>query len=267
MIRTLHLLLFIPLLSCTPEVGDTKIIAHAGTGSGFDHPKNSREALLTALKIGAHGIEVDVQMTKDSVLVIYHDEDLQSLTSCQGLINSMERSELKQCDPAIDGHQFQILRLDSFLMEAARSYPDAEFMLDCKLFAHGEWWPYLETYSDALVRLNSNLTLYGKISVECMVDDFLLLIQRKNADLPLFMYGSEIDHIIWRAATSHYRGITCQNRHISASEVAMAQGLGLEVTLLGTDGWWSDQRALSKDPDRLQTDSPEDLLDQGALTN
>ena len=237
------------------------IIAHAGTGSGFDHPKNSREALLKALEIGAHGIELDVQLTRDSVLVTYHDQDLENLTPCSGLINSRTWEQLAECPPAIDGRIFRIERVDSLLLEAADRFPEAEFMLDCKLFAYGEWWPYLETYSNALIELDKHRSLKGKLMIECMVDDFLLLVQRKNAQLPLFIYGDDPEYLIYRAVTSRYKGITLNERHISAAEVREAKGLGLEVTLLGTNNFLDHHLALRKDPDRLQTDSPEKLLD------
>lgn len=257
-------LLFIPFCACTPDIGDTKIIAHAGTGSGMEYPKNSREALLKALEIGCDGIELDVQMTADSILVTYHDQDLGSITPCTGLINSRSWLQLKECPPTIDGRTFEILRLDSFLIQAAGEYPQAEFMLDLKLFAQGEWWPYLETYSNAIVRLHSDRKIGSRLSVECMVDDFLLLIQRKRNDIPLFIYGSDPEFLMYRAVTSNYKGITVNSRHINATQVQLAQEIGAEVTLLGVDGWWGHYWSLRKKPDRLQTDSPEKLLDRSA---
>lgn len=236
------------------------IIAHAGTGTGFDHPKNSRGALITALQIGCDGIELDVQLTADSVLVIYHDQYLESITPCTGLVNARTWYELKSCPPVINERSFHIERVDSLLLDAADKFPGAEFMLDCKLFAHGEWWPYLETYTNALAELQDLPSLRDRVMVECMVDDFLLLMQRKNAQVPLFLYGSDAEHIIWRATTSHYKGITVDRRNISAEQVAKAKDLGLEVTLLGAGGWWSHRSALAKKPTRIQTDSPEDLV-------
>ncbi len=246
--------------ACTIDPGDTKIIAHAGTGDGLDHPKNSREALLSALEIGADGIELDVQLTRDSVLVIYHDQDLNSLTACNGIINSMSWIELQECPPQIDGRTFRIERVDSLLLTAAKLHPDAIFMLDCKLFAHAEWWPYLEAFTDALVQLDRHRSLKGRLMIECMVDDFLLLLQRKNDQIALFIYGKDPEHLMHRAITSRYTGITIHDREIDAGEVRKAKGLGLQVALLGVgnsfDHWW----ALRKRPDLLQTDSPEDLV-------
>lgn len=246
--------------ACSPDPANTRIIAHAGTGSAFDHPKNSREALLKAIAIGAHGIELDVQLTRDSVLVTYNYQDLGSLTPCSGLINSRSYAQLKGCAPRIDGSTFTIERVDSLLLEAAQMNSEAEFMLDCKLFASGEWWPYLETYTNALAQLNTHRVLKGNVMVECMVDDMLLLLQRKDDDIPLFLYADDPDRAMHRAIASRYEGIVLADRRISAAEVREARSLGLQVCLLNVGNFLDHHLALRKRPDLLQTDSPEQLV-------
>ena len=262
--RSLPLVLL--LHGCSPDPGSTRIIAHGGAGS--DHPPNSREALLHALAIGAHGIEMDVQLTADSVLVLFHDQYLDEISTCKGLINSSTWKELKACRVPNDGKQTSIERADSLLLEAAALYPEAEFALDCKLFAHGEWWPYLETFSRALARLHDKSALRGKLVIECMVDDFLLLVQRKRPGLALSFYTDDPQKGTMRAVASHYSGITLHHRHISAGEVRYAQGLGLKVTLVSPGDRWGHWRTMRKRPDRIQTDRPGSLLSgQGAFTN
>ena len=262
--RSLPLVLL--LHGCSSDPGSAHIIAHAAAGS--DHPPNSREALLHALAIGANGIEMDVQMTADSVLVLFHDQYLDGISSCKGLINSLTWNELKACRLSIDDEEFTIDRVDSLLFEAAALYPEAEFMLDCKLFAHDDWWPYLETFSKALARLHDRSALRGKLVIECMVDDFLLLVQRQRRGLALSLYTDDPEKGTMRAVASHYSGITLHHRHISAGEVRYAQGLGLKVTLVSAGNWWSHWRVLRKQPDRIQTDRPGNLVpDQGAFTN
>ena len=63
------------------------IIGHGG--SGFLSPtnnvaENSMKSLELAIEgYNADGVEVDVQLTKDSMLVLYHDHDLFTKTSCK----------------------------------------------------------------------------------------------------------------------------------------------------------------------------------------
>lgn len=50
----------------------TKIFAHRGA-SGYA-PENTLEAFALAITQGADGIELDVQLTKDGIPVVIHDE-------------------------------------------------------------------------------------------------------------------------------------------------------------------------------------------------
>ncbi len=55
------------------------ILAHRGGGRNSDRlpfSENSTELVKFASKLGAQGVEIDVRMTKDSVPVLYHDENL-----------------------------------------------------------------------------------------------------------------------------------------------------------------------------------------------
>ncbi|MEW6487174.1 MAG: glycerophosphodiester phosphodiesterase [Thermodesulfobacteriota bacterium] len=51
-----------------------QVFAHRG--SSLDHPENTLEAFEAALAEGATGIETDLRLTRDGVLVLVHDPDL-----------------------------------------------------------------------------------------------------------------------------------------------------------------------------------------------
>ena len=55
------------------------VIAHRGLPA-IDRPENSVAACVAALDGGADGVEVDLRLTKDGVLVASHDPDLSRLT-------------------------------------------------------------------------------------------------------------------------------------------------------------------------------------------
>ncbi len=259
------LLLFL-LAGCgIPERGDTRIHGHGGMGDSGSAPSNSEASLLGALALGLDGIELDVQLTADSVLVAYHAQHLEELTECTGLVNAHTWAQLRACTVTdVDAGQHPIVRLDSLLLFAARKFPGTEFTLDCKLFAAGDWWPYLHTYARALVALGRLHPIPGKaggalnarLVVECQVDDFLLLLQARQPYLHLFRYCSDAEAGIWRATASHFNGITIHEGNITAEQVALAQGLGLEVAVYGVKGRFAHWRALRKKVDRLQSDSP-----------
>nr|WP_164218136.1 glycerophosphodiester phosphodiesterase [Virgibacillus sp. YIM 98842] len=95
----------------------TKIIAHRGASKYA--PENTMPAFELAYKIGADGIETDVQLTKDHVPVLIHDENVNRTTDGAGYIKDYTYHELKNLDAgAWFSKKFQgarILSLDKFL--------------------------------------------------------------------------------------------------------------------------------------------------------
>lgn len=74
----------------------TKIIAHRG--SAGTHPENTMPAFEEALRVGADGLELDVQMTKDGVLVLIHDEKVDRTSDGKGWVKDFTFAEIRQLD-------------------------------------------------------------------------------------------------------------------------------------------------------------------------
>lgn len=254
-----HLLLMLALVTgCSPpSVGTARIIGHGGLGEGAVLPMNSAAALRGGLEAGLDGVELDVQMSADRVLVAYHAQELDELTDCHGLVNAHDRAALRTCAVAgADGSKHGLARLDSLLPALARAFPQADFTLDAKLFAAGDWWAYLETFSRALADLHALPELRGRLVVECQVTDFLDLVARDAPEMPLYLYATDAEQAIQLAVDKGYSGLTIRYDRITAAELHGARERGLRITLFGADGWWSHRNALHAEPDRLQSDAP-----------
>lgn len=74
-------------------------IAHRGFSGAY--PENTMLAFRKAVEIGADGIETDLQMTKDGVIVICHDEKLDRTTDGSGFIKDYNYGELLKFDAGI----------------------------------------------------------------------------------------------------------------------------------------------------------------------
>ncbi|MGN0486138.1 MAG: glycerophosphodiester phosphodiesterase [Acutalibacteraceae bacterium] len=74
----------------------SKIFAHRGFSGKY--PENTMLAFSKAVEIGVDGIELDVHLTKDNVLVIIHDEDIRRTCNGQGLVRDMTYEELSAFD-------------------------------------------------------------------------------------------------------------------------------------------------------------------------
>ena len=69
----------------------TKIFAHRGA-SGYA-PENTLEAFALAITQGADGIELDVQLTKDGIPVVIHDETIDRVTEKKGWVKDYTLTE------------------------------------------------------------------------------------------------------------------------------------------------------------------------------
>jgi glycerophosphoryl diester phosphodiesterase len=73
-----------------------KIIGHRGA-CGYA-PENTLESIRTAADIGTTWVELDVKLTKDSVPVIFHDEDLSRTTNGSGRMADTTYAELQSLE-------------------------------------------------------------------------------------------------------------------------------------------------------------------------
>lgn len=74
----------------------TNIFGHRG--SAGTHPENTMISFQAAEHAGAEGIEFDIQLSRDGVPVIIHDETLERTTNGKGWVKDLTFSELQQLD-------------------------------------------------------------------------------------------------------------------------------------------------------------------------
>ena len=68
-------------------------IAHRGLFNNLDIPENSLSAFKLAVENG-YGIELDVQLTTDNKLVVFHDESLLRMTGVNKILNQCSYDEI-----------------------------------------------------------------------------------------------------------------------------------------------------------------------------
>ena len=75
-----------------------KVIAHRGYSGRY--PENTMLAFKKAVEVGCDGIELDIQLTKDGVVVIIHDEKIDRTTDGAGFVNDYTYEELRRFNAA-----------------------------------------------------------------------------------------------------------------------------------------------------------------------
>ncbi|MDR3139875.1 MAG: glycerophosphodiester phosphodiesterase [Treponema sp.] len=73
-----------------------KVIAHRGYSGKY--PENTMLAFKMALEAGCDEIELDIQMSADGRIVIFHDESTGRVTGVPGLVRNFTFEELRKLD-------------------------------------------------------------------------------------------------------------------------------------------------------------------------
>lgn len=98
-------------------VYEPRIIAHRG---GIQ-PDNMFENIVQKLSLDfIDGIEVDVQMSKDNVIVLYHDDDLSTQTDgtgkvCEHTYDHLEKLNMEHQNPDLSSYNFKITKLEDVI--------------------------------------------------------------------------------------------------------------------------------------------------------
>jgi len=88
----------------------------AHQGASYEAPGNTLAAFLLAAELGAEGVELDVQLSRDGEIVVIHDFTLEAISDGQGRVGDHTLAELKQLDvgtwfdPAFAGQRIPTLQ-------------------------------------------------------------------------------------------------------------------------------------------------------------
>jgi glycerophosphoryl diester phosphodiesterase len=110
-----------------PEKG---LCAHRGAME--THPENTIPAFKEAIRLGTQMIEFDLRMTKDSVLVLMHDETVDRTTDGSGKVGDLTFAEIRRLDAgSFKGLQFKGTKVPTF--EEALAVMPRNVWLNCHL--------------------------------------------------------------------------------------------------------------------------------------
>lgn len=70
----------------------------AHQGGAIDLAGNTIPRFEEAYQYGADIVEMDLQLTKDNVVIVYHDNYLDRFTNCTGLVADKTWAEIQKCD-------------------------------------------------------------------------------------------------------------------------------------------------------------------------
>ncbi|MEW6268657.1 MAG: glycerophosphodiester phosphodiesterase family protein [Thermodesulfobacteriota bacterium] len=115
-------------------------VGHRGTGMtrpGHPFPENSVSSFREAIRQGADGIELDVEITADGGLVVMHDDTLERTTTCTGCVSAYTLDEVRAC-LLLDGDGRPTAEHPPTLEESYAALPDDALMnVELKVYGSG----------------------------------------------------------------------------------------------------------------------------------
>lgn len=240
---------------------EIECFGHAGMGTESIYPINTFESLESCLNRGADGTEMDVQITKDSVLVILHGWDLSENTSCSGLIKDINWSDMSGCNRK--GKFFKNLKIITFDDFVSR-IPDPQnifITLDCKAtygdFDQGE---YFKLFARTIIKTLERNHLGPKIFIENLDPGFLLALKDRKPEANLFLLTDNFDYGMETVKKWGFWGLSMSNGSVTAAQVKAAHNENIHVTIWGVLSDKENYSAVEKCPDFIQTDNITYLL-------
>jgi glycerophosphoryl diester phosphodiesterase len=235
-------------------------LGHAGMGIESAYPINSFESIAQALTLGADGTELDVQLSADGVLVAFHDQNLESSTNKEGIINDLTWAEIEGAYYAnIPYHDYKVVQLESILANID-NITGYRLALDCKLYSGNADSLFFQQYASELIRLLDLYQMPDKTIIESADPKLLDLLHSKGATYQLFWYTNNIATSLEEAENWPIDGFTLRDDQASAEDILSAHGKGFFVALYNTQSKSENMEAIEKNPDFIQSDELRHLL-------
>ena len=247
------------------------MFAHRG-GGGLA-PENTLAAFDRAVALGVDGLELDVRLSNDGVVVVHHDHDLSRTTNLSGPVERFSADELARADaaftfqstaPGVDARAFRGAGVGVPTLSAVLSrHRDVRVIVELKLNE-----PELARAALAAVRAA------GADERVCLGSFGLRVLRAARTAAPHIATSAAREEVRWalyrswcrwpvrHVAYSGYQvpetsGLT---RVVSPRFIADAHGAGLGVQVWTVDDAADARRLLSWGADALISDRPDVVL-------
>lgn len=136
----------IPMQKAAAQEKAVQLFAHRA--GAHEQDENTLQAFQNSYAQGLRGFETDVRMTKDGVLVLFHDASLERITGQEGIVEEMTASELKEIKTKKGNPLLFLDELLTFLEDKPGIYLELEMKTSPKAYPQ----PLLEKFCDQLYK-------------------------------------------------------------------------------------------------------------------
>lgn len=166
------------------------VAAHRGWSTVY--PENSMLAFRKAVELGVDQIEMDIRVTKDNELVVFHDETVDRVSNGTGKVRDLTLAELKELDIGIKkGEEFAGTRIPTFVefLEYMKSLPDMTIDFELKEYPKEGWEEVAYSVCDRILALIAEYDLEER----CVINTF----SQKLHDYIVNKYGRKYRHHVF----------------------------------------------------------------------
>lgn len=257
------ILFTLSFLGCSepePVVSETLVLGHGGMGfpSALNqYPPNTWESADRAFAEGAHGVELDVQLSEDSVVMLYHDKSLETQVSESGSVARMKAAELEgfkyfgqNLHPDIS-----IQKAEDVLARAAEKYGARVFSLNIQLpdGTAGDQG-YRDRFARGIVRLIEQFKGMD-FFIESERMDYLEAIKSLAPDTERYLIGSFSPENLAFMKEHGAKGLVTNYSAIEPPQARELRDNGLKLMIFGLKIRRDIVRSMNLIPDAVQTDN------------
>ncbi|WP_111412055.1 glycerophosphodiester phosphodiesterase family protein [Billgrantia lactosivorans] len=254
---------------------DVAIIAHRG--SSVAAPENTLSAIERANEDRANYVEIDVRLTADGEVVLFHDRSLQRLAGDPRILNEMTLEELRRFDVGSwFGDAFVGERIPTLAEAFAAVRGKSALMIDMKPDP-GEEAPLVDAVLDALQQETEarreclahvtpaqaarcgNPDVNGETRLAVMSANVLEMIKEREPDLRVTLLAQLV--MPGTLDRRSFDALGLRHNRITDNEIRLARELGYEV-----HAWTVNDRArmsqmIDLGVDAIITDHPDRLAE------
>lgn len=241
------------------------VLGHAGSGffsplNPFNPlPPNSRASIEQALEQGADGLEVDVQLSKNGVPILYHDVTLASMSVKQEPDTIEHLNAAEVLGLAYQGgfpydlfQEEEIISLEELLQLLRQDQKYPYLHIDLRNHNPGRHLYFAQQLLGLLQQYQYPLRQVVFISPN---PEFLVAFREVEPQAQLMIdTGGDFDVALQQAAAYKLDGICANGRSVTGGQVAKAKEQGLQVALFGGKSRSRIARMINMKPDAIQVD-------------
>lgn len=248
----------------TPAQKSILVIGHAGLGflsplNPFNpYPANSITSLTRALDAGVDGLEVDIHLSQDGVPILFHDPQLESMTSARGLIEE-KPAEVVIGLPYRGGliydlfHQEKVASFEE-LLQQIQAYPQKPYL---HLDLRQEGQERSVYYARALLKLLDQYQYpVDKLTV---ISEQVQLLQAFRQQEPritcLLDSQGDFEAVLDAVLKNDFPGLVINAADMTPQRMRRVRQHRLQVVLFGPKAPQSIYKAVLLGPDALQVNN------------